>query len=148
MIYDFGANVGIASLYFIEKYPNAIIHVFEADPDVFECLKKNLAHLNLTTINLYNKAVWYRNEIIDFSSSKSDDGKISVLSDFDKNKKHKVEAIDVKEVIIEDNIDFIKIDIEGAELPVLKRLSNKLKNVGSMYLEFHPSKDPTIVCQS
>ena len=39
VIFDVGANVGVASFYFHALYPNATIHAFEADPALFAVLQ-------------------------------------------------------------------------------------------------------------
>ena len=41
-ILDCGANVGLASLYFKRLYPQARITAYEADPDIYQCLRNNL----------------------------------------------------------------------------------------------------------
>jgi hypothetical protein len=39
------------------------------------------------------------------------------------------------------DVDFLKIDIEGNELEVLKSCSESLKNVSKIFLEYHSFKD-------
>src|SRR6478672_2417867 len=41
-IYDLGANVGIATLYFKTKYPNSTIIAYEADPQIYALYLKNI----------------------------------------------------------------------------------------------------------
>ena len=43
--------------------------------------------------------------------------------------------------LLNEEIDFLKIDIEGAELPVLKDCSDNLKNVKNLFVEYHGKYD-------
>lgn len=45
LIYDIGANIGVATLVMNNIYPEAIIHCFEPDPENFEVLRMNTEHL-------------------------------------------------------------------------------------------------------
>ena len=40
VILDFGANIGLATLYFARMYPDAVIHAFEPVPDNFALLRE------------------------------------------------------------------------------------------------------------
>ena len=42
-ILDCGANIGLASIYFRQRYPNARITAFEADPSLAAICRRNLA---------------------------------------------------------------------------------------------------------
>jgi len=52
IIWDIGANIGSASLYFSNRFPNARIHAFEPVPDNFLIAERNLAGLPVTLHNL------------------------------------------------------------------------------------------------
>ena len=45
VIYDIGANIGVASLYFACRYPGARLFGFEPVPDNFEVCQRNYANL-------------------------------------------------------------------------------------------------------
>lgn len=47
VIFDAGANVGIASVFFALTYPGATVHAFEPNPRSFEKLKRNVDGLNV-----------------------------------------------------------------------------------------------------
>ncbi len=78
VIIDCGANIGIASYFFANKYPDAEIHCIEADPQIFEVLKQNMNSLypNIK-IEFINKAIWKDDSTeISFQSTGSDAGRI------------------------------------------------------------------------
>jgi FkbM family methyltransferase len=65
-IFDCGANIGMATLYFKWLYPNARIEAFEADPTAFAVLEMNIARNRLTNVTAHNCALWDENGQIEF----------------------------------------------------------------------------------
>ncbi|OQX96875.1 MAG: hypothetical protein B6I20_13885 [Bacteroidetes bacterium 4572_117] len=135
-IIDCGANIGLSIMYFKKKFPNAKITAFEADPLIFNVLKNNISNANLTNISIIQKALWNEETTILFNSDNSDGGHIS------NNSKEgiKVETIRLSKYINE-KIDFLKIDIEGAELEVLQECKDKLHFVDKVFVEYHSFKN-------
>ena len=43
--------------------------------------------------------------------------------------------------LLNEEVDFLKIDIEGAELPVLRDCGDKIKNVKNLFVEYHGKYD-------
>ena len=110
-IIDCGANMGLSILYFKKNYPNSTILTFEPDHKTFNILKENTAHLDGVTTK--EEAVWTEDTTLEFFSEGSLAG--SAVVDFaHKNNKTSVRAIDLKKYLNR-KIDFLKIDIEGAE---------------------------------
>ena len=133
LILDCGSNIGISVLFFRDVYPNSVIKAFEADPYISELLQYNLKNNSAGNVEVISKAVWINNQGIEFSSEGADGGSI-----FSSNKKIKVPSIRLKDVIEnEDSIDFLKIDIEGAETEVIEDCRNSLKNVKNIFVEYH-----------
>ena len=139
IIIDCGANIGIASVYFKYIYPNAEIHAFEPDPATFNLLKYNC---NLLNIRSYNSAI--SNILggqIEFFLVKNSPGslRMSTKSSRRDGEKIMVNAISLSEFIANKEIDFLKMDIEGAELEVFMELfkTNKIKQIKEMVIEYH-----------
>ena len=57
LIFDCGANIGMAVHYFKWMYPRARIVAFEPDPATFELLKRNVETNGLQNVELYCEAV-------------------------------------------------------------------------------------------
>jgi FkbM family methyltransferase len=135
LILDCGANVGLASLYFKKIYPNSRIIAFEPDPKIFGYLKKNVESSGFKGIDLIEKAVWFENSKVAFFSEGSDGGRIQ-----DGSNSISVESIDLREHL-KTKVDFLKIDIEGAEFEVLSNIEDYLYNVERMFVEYHSFKN-------
>jgi FkbM family methyltransferase len=138
VIIDCGANIGMSCLYFAQNYPNAKIYAFEADNTIFQILSYNLSNNNIKNVKLFNTAVWINNEDIVFNSEGADAG--SIVNDF-KNKQ-RVKAIRLKEFIEkEEEIDFLKLDVEGAETEIIIDCNEVLKKVKNLFIEYHSILD-------
>lgn len=133
VIYDCGANVGVSILYYKKMFPQSIIKAFEPDPKIFNCLKKNMAKNTVSGVELINKAVWNTNDGVSFGSEGADGGSV-----FYEGNKTMLPSIRLKELLQkEEKIDLLKIDIEGAELEVLKDCEMELKKVNYLFVEYH-----------
>ncbi|WP_289045541.1 FkbM family methyltransferase [uncultured Olleya sp.] len=136
LIIDCGSNVGLSILYFREKFPEAKIIGFEADNKIFNLLKNNISQFyNSDKIQILKKAVWTKDTILTFFTEGSLAGSLNI--DFaGNNAKEKVQAVDFKKYLKEE-VDFLKIDIEGAENELIFNIKEDLKNVKNLFLEYH-----------
>jgi len=147
---DIGTNCGVATIILAKQNPNSIIYAFEPDPSIFKILEKNIYANNLTNVKLYNKAVAEKNTKTislfchpHYSGGNTTCSSVeSSKSFFGKNLKSvEVECISLDDIILNNNIDkikLLKIDCEGAEYEILYG-SEFLKNniVENMVGEFH-----------
>jgi FkbM family methyltransferase len=137
-ILDCGANIGLGVVYFKKIFPNAVIHAFEPDEVAFDCLSWNVQANKLTNVHLYKKAVWVKNKNLEFFSDGSWGGGV-----FNKKGTTKtiVEAVDIKN-FLNFPIDFLKMDIEGAENDVINHAAKFIvKNVDRFFFEWHSMKN-------
>lgn len=133
VIIDCGANIGMSILYFKRLYPASRISAFEASPEIAVFLRDNLAKNKIDDVNLVEKAVWTDNEGIWFGSEKSDASSIYLGEN-----KILVPSVRLRDVLLgQDRIDLLKIDIEGAEIEVLKDCHGALGKVQNLFVEFH-----------
>jgi Methyltransferase FkbM domain len=82
-----------------------------------------------------NAAIWINNESLAFDSKGSMGSKLDANKKDDENKRI-VNCIRLRDLLNED-IDFLKIDIEGAEYAVLQDCSDKLEKVKNLFVEYH-----------
>jgi FkbM family methyltransferase len=129
-IIDCGANIGLSVIYLKKKYPKAKVIAFEPDEKNFDLLQRNT--IALTDVELKKEAVWIENTYLNFIS----DGSMSSKINLEKENSQQVKAIRLKDYLNK-KVDFLKIDIEGAEYRVLKDISEKLTNVENLFLEYH-----------
>lgn len=134
VIIDCGTNIGLSIIYFNKLYPNSSIIGFEADPDLYKICQKNLETFKIKNVQLENVAVWNSEGVVNFKSDNNLGGKITSESYHEK-------LVEVKAVklskYLDRKVDFLKIDIEGAEFEVLKECQEHLYNVESLFLEYH-----------
>lgn len=142
VILDCGANIGMSVLRHKQLYPNAKIIAFEPDPQIFESLKQNVIENNLKDIELVLAAVWITEGELEFSSDNYDGGFISTQQ-HNNSERHlsnssviRVPSIDLRDYL-KHSIDFLKMDIEGAEYEVLTHCASLLHNVEKLIIEVH-----------
>lgn len=133
LIIDCGVNIGLSLISFKKMYPEAKIIGFEPDPVIFKIAKKNISNARLFDVNLIEKAVWSEERVLSFFQEGSAGGRLT--SSLAK------ETIDVKtfnlKTILNQEIDFLKIDIEGAEYHLIKDISANLNFVNNIFIEYH-----------
>jgi FkbM family methyltransferase len=140
VIIDCGANIGLSSLYFKSIYPNAILHAFEPDAELFQLLQKNAQVNGFTNTNLHQAAVWIEETNLSFSNKGSEASHI----DLSNQSAHQVKAIRLSSFLAQfEHIDFLKMDIEGAEFQVVADCLEALKKVDHFFLEYHGKVDQT-----
>lgn len=142
LIIDAGANVGLASFYFKQKYPDCSIICFEPSKRTFKFLKKNLA--GFKDITFINSALSDRNGGSFLNSPKEDGSFVnaSIQNRWDKNKylREKTTLTTLSPILKKyKSIDFLKLDIEGVEEKVLTEINrhNLLSKTKEMFVEYH-----------
>ena len=134
LIIDCGANMGVSILYFARTYPSAKIIAFEPEKEIFDVLQKNTYSYTLRNVELHNKAVWNSETELEFTTDHGMGG--SVTNMYSNQTAVKVQAIRLADYL-QQRVDFLKLDIEGAEYPVLKDCEPFLKNVKHIFVEYH-----------
>lgn len=133
VIYDCGANIGMSIAFFRENYPNARIVAFEADPVVGEVLRENLTTNAIQNVELIHKVVWINSEGVDFGTGEADAGSM-----YSTEGRQRVSSVRLRDYLLrEPRIDFLKMDIEGAEADVLADCHDALGNVQNLFIEYH-----------
>jgi FkbM family methyltransferase len=133
-ILDAGANIGMASLYFKANFPHARITAFEPDPMIADVLQKNLNAFGYgygpDKIEVVRAAVSDHTGIMAFASDGADGGHLSA------NGERSVRVVRMRDWLNEP-IDLLKLDIEGAEFDVLTDCADLLSNVSKLFVEYH-----------
>lgn len=133
-IIDAGANIGLSVLYFKRMYPKSTIIAFEPDVAIFAMLEHNVGGLD--GVELRRQAAWIEETTLNFFTEGSLAGS-SEIDFLNKGKKIEVEAIRLKNDLHNRHVDFLKIDIEGAENSVLFDIETELANVDHLFFEYH-----------
>lgn len=141
VIFDCGANVGLSCIYFKSLFPGARITAFEADPFIAGVLGDNLRKNNFADVTVVPRAVWTDEAGITFYSDNADGG--SVFGN-GSGTKVVVPTVRLKSLLEQaGSVDFLKMDIEGAEVAVIKDCDTALSVVKNIFIEYHSfSKAP------
>lgn len=146
VILDIGANVGISSIYFANRFPQASIYAIEPMPENFEVLKRNAEGRRITPINVGLDAQDGQRDLI-LSPAESNFGGLSFyqrgaapdarrVTVTTRNPANLLRKLGIK------NVDMIKIDTEGAEYPILTAFDPELlKEVTWITGELHGEQD-------
>jgi FkbM family methyltransferase len=141
-VLDCGANVGVSVFRYKQLFPNCRITAFEPDPRIYEVLVRNISRNALRDVDAVQAAVWSENskmEFLSFRNNDSQSGSINI-DDGDEKKVFK-ERIEVDTVwlggYLQTHVDFLKLDIEGAEFRVLESCKHLLHNVEQLIVEVH-----------
>ena len=139
VILDCGSNIGMSILYFKRAYPSSRIIGFEPDPSIYPYLKENVEFAGLRDVKLMQAAVAAKDGSLQFFS----DGKYgSCLAEYSGTappagwKEYHVPCVRLREYLTEP-VDFLKLNIEGAEGDVLADSRDRLRNVREMVVEYH-----------
>ena len=139
-IIDCGANIGLATIFFKKLYPKSRIISFEPDKRVFEMLKKNIEINKLRNVELHNKAIYGSEGKIRFYFDSKNPASLAMSTDKKRMPKSsvKVDATTLSSYI-KGEVDFLKMDIEGAEDAAIEELSRerKLGMIREMAVEYH-----------
>ena len=149
---DLGANVGEITRVLAEHC--SVVHAFEPDPWSFDQLKKNTA--DLTNVILHNCAVSLSAEKVLMRRSPNfgdDPGRESLgtsiqslTADLPSGETFLADCIDLRSFLAElgSSSVFVKLDIEGAEVPILEALleSPEIHRIENLFVETHEVNMP------
>jgi FkbM family methyltransferase len=140
VILDCGANVGMATLYFKWLYPQAHVQAFEPDPNIYRLLQQTVAWNDLE-VQTHDCALWDQQTDVELFVNRSSLGSLLTSTDGSRSSNHqsiKVRACKLSDFIA-GTVDFLKMDVEGAEHRILYDLvqSGKIKNIRQMVVEYH-----------
>lgn len=129
-IIDCGAHVGLASLFLKECYPGGRITAFEADAALAETCRANFQTFGHADIDVVQAAVWTHDKGVSFDTSHDDAGHVV------EGAGTKVPSVRLKDLLGEP-VQFLKLDVEGAEFELIADCGAALKNVERMIIEVH-----------
>jgi FkbM family methyltransferase len=144
IIVDAGANIGLTSIYFANKYPEAKIISIEPEKSNYKLLKKNIDQYN--NIVAYHAALWNKNEMINLVDPGL--GKWGFMTTNNENNNeilesntcHEVQGLTVDRIMNMNDlkeIDILKIDIEGSEREVFLNSSDWIEKINIIIIELH-----------
>ncbi len=136
-ILDCGANIGLATLWLKRAYRAARITAFEADPTIAAILQRNLRDNGVGDVEVVPAAVWSTAGVVRFRAEGSDSGVVDAVGGDTPGRGIDVRCVRLRDWLAADAIDLIKMDIEGAELEVLRDSADSLGRVRAIHMEVH-----------
>lgn len=131
-ILDVGGHIGLASLRFRELFPKARLTTFEPDPALADRLRANLATAGDTVTEIIAAAAWTSDGVSNFAATGDDSGALAA------NGTVQVATVDLARFCSEP-IDYLKLDVEGAEFELIAHLAatGALARVERLFVELH-----------
>ena len=111
-IVDIGGNIGAFAVFASLCFPEAEVHAFEPHPVAYSWLEKNVIGRR---ISIFNQAVADRDGELRFDVKQH-----ATLSSLSDSGSHTVQAISPAKIFPGEEIDFLKMDCEGAEFLIFK----------------------------
>lgn len=148
-VLDIGANAGLLSAYWAVNGANVV--AYEADPVTYQALQNMIKKTGLN-IDAHPEAIWTENGFVSFTGAGHTDRNRIVRGgcllvpdkpvgfyDNPEGKETKVKCVSLLDALQDKIWDCVKMDIEGAEFPILLRtdLSKVATQVRYIQLEFH-----------
>jgi FkbM family methyltransferase len=152
--YDLGANIGFFSLIAARLVgPSGRVVSFEADPEITARLRENLAYNKFTHVTVEEKAVWSEPAIVSFARVDSDVSPDRGLGHVSTGNSSagtiNVEAISLDQYVTSHPApDFLKCDVEGAEVAVFQGAQILLREKRPILLvEMHSPENHRILAE-
>ena len=156
LVFDIGANVGDYSILFSKLVGHSgKVYSFEPTLSTFNKLKNRLFKLNFNNVYPFQNAVYSDNTQIEFNefsesfSAWNSIGKPQMLDPEGSGQYVPIVSTEIVEAITLDyfcknnnilKIDYLKIDVEGAESDVLQGAIDLLKNKAIYFIQFEISQ--------
>jgi FkbM family methyltransferase len=141
-VVDAGANIGISSLFIHANAPTARIIAVEPEPANADVLRRNLADNHLPAV-AFEAALWHSRGTIQLQVKDSAMSHAIPRSDERHDAEvREVRAVDMEELIDAlgvEEVDLVKLDIEGAEREVLTVGGDWIPRVKHFLAECHPT---------
>ena len=143
-IIDCGGHIGMSVLYFKLLYPHSTILTFEPEKQTFEILQKNILNNKLKDVMIKNYALYDREGKLILYLKNNDP--VSGTGGITPRKNYSPQTVQTITLsrYLRGKIDYLKMDVEGAEMKVFADLdkNKKLRFIEKLTLEYHHHLQP------
>jgi FkbM family methyltransferase len=144
LIFDCGSNIGMSLAYFKRLYPESRVVAFEPCKESFDVLSRNVEANRMGGVDLHNVALNRTEGPVEFFVSAEHPTSLTNCTSAGQvgGTTRMVRGLPLSKFITEP-VDFLKMDIEGAEAEVLEELaeSGRMKLIREMVVEYHHHVD-------
>lgn len=143
VIFDCGANIGMATLFFKHRWPASRVKAFEPSPEAYSLLSRNLEENGLTGVEAHNVALTDEDGTIELWIDEAEPAGLTTAIVPSPGRKAIPVAARRLSSFMDDQVDLLKLDVEGAEGPILSELaaSGALDRVRCIVCEYHHNRD-------
>jgi FkbM family methyltransferase len=142
LIIDCGANIGVSVLEWKARWPMAKVICFEPDPDAFRLLELNVVRNDIPGVRCIEAAVANfdgRAPLFGDQGVGADARGNSLRAEWGNREGSQSTEVRCERLskYLQQDVAFLKLDIEGAEEAVLSEVAEHLHRVQAMYVEVH-----------
>jgi FkbM family methyltransferase len=146
-IIDVGANIGAAAAFLATTYPAATVYALEPATAAFALLQRNVE--TLSQVRIFHHGLFSDEKSLALYPGRNDSVESSI---FPSNRTNDAgETITLRAVsafLAEENldqIDILKLDTEGCEVPILRALRPQIAGMKLIYVEYHSDRDRRLI---
>jgi FkbM family methyltransferase len=141
VIVDVGANVGLASIFYANKYPSSRIVAIEPEPSNYEMLRRNVApYPNIVSMQV---ALWKEERLLDVldpGTGHTTFRMAEIDESGDVKSRQTIRGMTLGKLMADlgiHHIDLLKVDVEGSEKEIFEHSSSWIDKVGVIAIEIH-----------
>ncbi len=141
IIVDCGTHIGLSVLFFKNKYKDAKIYAFEPSQENLTLLQKNIENNHIQNVEVIHAAVGQSDgEMTLYTAGPTQPSWGNSLNRpaniSSHTREEKVSVVRLSRYLNQE-VDFVKMDIEGAEVDVFAEINEKLRQVKEFVVEIH-----------
>ncbi len=144
IVVDAGANIGYYTILLSRAVgPTGKVYAFEPGKECFDLLSRNVAENNCENVILINKALSDKEGEIKFYVNEKDKASSSMLEETKHLGTEVIAEGTTLDIEVNEPVDFMKVDIEGAELDCLIGATTLLQTCKKLVLEVPEGRKDT-----
>lgn len=143
LVVDVGANVGATSLLFALRHPSATVHALEPAAGTFALLRHNAKSCPRIHVHPFALLDQAGSAVLHHGGSHDQQNSLMGSRETGENGEP-VKVVRARDFVSEVGVpDLLKVDTEGAELPILRDLADAslLEDISVVHYEFHSRID-------
>lgn len=140
VIVDCGANIGVATWFFQHRYPGSRVIAIEPAPLSFDLLSRNVG-ANGWNVEIHNEASLGQDGEVRLYTKRSQSATPAASVLVERGTDQDMTVVPARRLSsrLPDQVDLLKLDVEGAEHEVMQELeeSDSLRKIDRVAIEYH-----------
>lgn len=136
-VWDLGSNIGLTIAHYAQLFPRASISGVELDERTAAVARSNIRSFGARCA-VFTGAVWHEDGTVEYLIETGSEYAARVTEPRSDRKHRRAPCYSLNTLLRQDTwVDFMKMDIEGAEQAVLKKNTEWAERVGCLKVEVH-----------